>query len=209
MGEVNQVVFVSELLSQLRSRGLDLDRLAQHKALQDGQTLEKREAIHYITKLLVNQMQRWEPTTQPDVGSQQKIAELQAKIDALMATANQTQNQNPPGQEVSSSSNSMRGQSSIEAALHGQRPVAFDPSQLLVAPGGTNQWLENNIPESFNESKQKSWFRNLKLDNATKQTIEKNIDAVDNWWKNQPEEAEATIHGVAVCSAFQNQVRAE
>ena len=153
MGEVNQVVFVSELLSQLRSRGLDLDRLAQHKALQDGQTLEKREAIHYITKLLVNQMQRWEPTTQPDVGSQQKIAELQAKIDALMATANQTQNQNPPGQEVSSSSNSMRGQSSIEAALHGQRPVAFDPSQLLVAPGGTNQWLENNIPESFNESK--------------------------------------------------------
>ena len=52
MGEVNQVVFVSEILSQIRSRGLDLDRLAQHKALQDGHTLEKKEAIQYITKLL-------------------------------------------------------------------------------------------------------------------------------------------------------------
>ena len=49
MGEVNQVVFVSEILSQIRSRGLDLDRLAQHKVLQDGHTLGKREAIHLQT----------------------------------------------------------------------------------------------------------------------------------------------------------------
>ena len=117
-----------------------------------------------------------------------------------MATANQAQSQNPPGQEVSSTSNPARGQSPIEAALQGQRPGALDPAQLLVTPCGTNQWLENSIPESFNESKYKSWFRNLKLDNATKQTIEKNIVAVDNWWQNQPEEAEATIHRVAVCS---------
>ena len=52
-GEVHQVVFVSEILSQVRSRGLDVDRLAQHKALQDRHTLEKKEAIQYITKLLV------------------------------------------------------------------------------------------------------------------------------------------------------------
>ena len=39
MGEVSQVVFVSEILSQLRSRGIDLDKLAQHKALQDGHAL--------------------------------------------------------------------------------------------------------------------------------------------------------------------------
>ena len=63
MGEVNQVVFVSEILSQIRSRGLDLDRLAQHKALQDDHTLEKKEAVQYITELLVDQMQRWGPTT--------------------------------------------------------------------------------------------------------------------------------------------------
>ena len=204
MGEVNQAVFVSEILSQIRSRGLDLDRLAHHKALQDDHALEKKEAIQYITKLLVDQMQRWGPTTQPDTGSQHKIAELQAKTAALEAAANnnQNQNQNSPAQDGPSAANPNpnRVQSPLEAAFQGQRPVAFDPAQLLVAPGSTNQWLENNLPESFSESKYKTWFRNLKFDIATRQTIERNIVAVDNWWQNQPEEAEATIHRVAVCS---------
>ena len=200
MGEVNQVVFVSEILSQIRSHGLDLDRLAQHKALQDDHTLEKTEAIQYITKLLVDQMQRWGPTTQPDTGSQHKIAELQAKLAALEAAANNNQNQNSPAHDGPSAANPNRLQSPLDAAFHGQRPVAFDSAQLLVAPGSTNQWLENNLPESFSESKYKSWFRNLEFDIATRQTIERNIVAVDNWWQNQPEDAEATVHRVAVCS---------
>ena len=57
--------------------------------------------------------------------------------------------------------------------------------------------------ESFSDSKYKeykAWFKNLKFDNATRQAIERNIVAVDNWWQNQPEEAEATVHRVAVCS---------
>ena len=48
--------------------------------------------------------------------------------------------------------------------------------------------------ESFSDSKYKMWFKNLKLDNATRQTVERNIVAVDHWWENQPEDAEATIH---------------
>ena len=181
MGEVNQVVFVSEVLSQIRSRGLDLDRLAQHKALQDDHTLEKKEAIQYITKLLVDQMQRWAPTTQPDTGSQRKIAELQAKIAALEAAANthQNQNQNSPAQDGQNAANpnpnQNRVQSPLEAAFQGQRPVAFDPAQLLVTPGSTNQWLENNLPESFSESKYKPWFKNLKFDIATRQTLRETL----------------------------------
>ena len=30
MGEVSQVVFVNEILAQIRGRGIDLDRLGQH-----------------------------------------------------------------------------------------------------------------------------------------------------------------------------------
>lgn len=137
MGEVSQVVFVSEMLSQIRNRGIDLDRLAQHKALQDGHSLEKREAIQYINKLL-------------DTGSQHEIAELQAKIAALGAAANQAPTPSLPAQLGASNSN--RVQTPIEAALQGQRPAAFDPAQLLVTPGSTNQWLENNILESFSDS---------------------------------------------------------
>ena len=145
-------------------------------------------------------MQRWGPTTQPDTGSQHKIAELQAKIAALEAAANNNQNQNSPAHAGPSAANPNRIQSPLEAAFQGQRPVAFDPAQLLVTPGNSNQWLENNLPESFSESKYKSWFRNLKFDIATRQTIDRNIVAVDNWWQNQPEDAEATIHRVEVCS---------
>ncbi len=163
MGEVNQVVFVSEILSQLRGRGIDLDRLAQHKALQDGHTLEKKEAIQHIAKLLGDQLQRWYPTIQADTNSQHKIAELEAKIATLEAAgvASSPQASTPEGQVTPS-----RVQSPLEAAFQGQRPAAFDPAQLLVSPGSNNQWLENNMLESFSDSKYKAWFKNLKLDNA-------------------------------------------
>ena len=207
MGEVSQVVFVSEILSQLRSRGIDLDKLAQHKALQDGHALEKREAIQSLAKQIGDQLQRWAPTTQADTSSQHKIAELEARLAALQAAANQppaaaSQQAQVPAQAPEAPSPSPRVQSPIEAAFQGQRPTVFDPAQLLVSPGSNNQWLENNMIDTLSDSKYKSWFKNLKLDNATRQTIERNIVAVDNWWQNQPEEAEATIHRVAVCSGI-------
>ena len=209
MGEVSQVVFVSEILSQFRSRGIDLDKLAQHKALQDGHALEKREAIQSLAKQIGDQLQRWSPSIQADTSSQHKIAELEARLAALQAAANQTQapaaashQAQVPAQAPEAPSPSPRVQSPIEAALQGQRPAAFDPAQLLVSPGSNNQWLESNMIDTLSDSKYKSWFKNLKLDNATRQTIERNIVAVDNWWQNQPEEAEATIHRVAVCSGI-------
>ena len=207
MGEVSQVVFVSEILSQLRSRGIDLDKLAQHKALQDGHALEKREAIQSLAKQIGDQLQRWAPTTQADTSSQHKIAELEARLAALQAAANQppaaaSQQAQVPAPAPEAPSPSLRVQSPIEAAFQGQRPTVFDPAQLLVSPGSNNQWLENNMIDSLSDSKYKSWFKNLKLDNATRQTIERNIVAVDNWWRKQPEEAEATIHRVAVCSGI-------
>ena len=53
MGEGSQVVFVSEILAQVRGRGIDLDRPSQNKGLQDGLTVDKKEAIQHLTKLLV------------------------------------------------------------------------------------------------------------------------------------------------------------
>ena len=202
MGEVSQVVFVSEILSQIRGRGIDLDRLAQHKALQDGQTLDKKDAIHYLTKQLVDQMQKWLPVVQTDSGSQHQIAALQAEIAELKAKANTTPQDDSKPADPSSSQPPSRVQSPLEAAFQGQRPVAFDPAQLLVTPGGTNQWLENNMPEAFSDAKYKAWYKGLKLDINSRQTVERNIVAMDNWWQNQPDTAESTIHRVAVCSGI-------
>ena len=199
MGEVSQVVFVSEILAQIRGRGIDLDRLGQRKSLQDGLTVDKKEAIQHLTKLLVDQMQKWLPVVQADSGSQHQIAALQAEIAELKAKAVSAPQQEAQAPEGSPPPPSSRVQSPIEAALQGNRPVAFDPAQLLVTPGGTNQWLENNMPESFSDSKYKAWYKALKLDFTSRQTVERNIVAMDNWWQNQPEAAESTIHRVAVC----------
>lgn len=158
MGEVSQVVFVSEILAQIRGRGIDLDRLGQRKSLQDGLTVDKKEAIQHLTKLLVDQMQKWLPVVQADSGSQRQIAALQAEIAELKAKA-----VSAPQQEAQAPEGSPPPPPPIEAAFEGNRPVAFDPAQLLVTPGGTNQWLENNMPESFSDSKYKAWYKALKL----------------------------------------------
>ena len=186
MGEVSQAVFVSEILAQIRVRGIGLDRIGQHKSLQDGLTLDKKEAIQHLTKLLVDQMQKWLPVVQADSGSQYQIAALQAEIAELKAKA-----VSAPQQEAQAPEGSPPPPPPIEAAFEGNRPVAFDP--------GTNQWLENNMPESFSDSKYNAWYKALKLDITSRQTVERNIVAMENWWQNQPEAAESTIHRVAVC----------
>ena len=93
--------------------------------------MDKKEAIQHLTKLLVDQMQH-------------QIAALQAEIAELKAKAGSPPQQEASAPEGNTPSPPNRVQSPIEAAFQGKenRPVAFDPAQLLVSPGGTNQWLE-------------------------------------------------------------------
>ena len=167
----SQVVFVSEILAQIRIRGIDLDRLAQHKALKDGLTCDKKEATLHLTKLLVDEMQKWLPVTQADSGAQHQIAALQAEIAEPKPKAGSAPPPEAPAPEVSSQPSSRRASSPIEAALRGNKPAAFDPAQLLVTPGNINPWLQTNMPESFNDTKYKAWFKGLKLDIVCRQAI--------------------------------------
>eukprot|EP00435_Cladocopium_sp_Y103_P043222 s2481_g12.t1 len=51
-GDIAAVVFGTELLSQLRSRGIDLDRVCQCRARQDGQVLDKINNTKYAAKVV-------------------------------------------------------------------------------------------------------------------------------------------------------------
>ena len=197
MGEISQVVFVSEIFAQIRTRGIDLDRLAQHKALQDGLTSDKKEAIPHMTKLLVDQMQKWLPATQADSGAQHQIAALQVEIAELKAKAGSAAP--PPEAPAPAGSSQPSSQGAPSPIEGGNQSAAFDPAQLLVTPGSINPWLQTNMPESFSDTKYKAWFKGLKLDIVSRQTIERDFVAMDHWWQNQPDEAESTIHRVAVC----------
>ena len=54
------VVFATELLSQLRNRGIDLDRVSQVRARQDG-TLDKTSNTKYAAQIIAEHIQGWLP----------------------------------------------------------------------------------------------------------------------------------------------------
>eukprot|EP00435_Cladocopium_sp_Y103_P003744 s5142_g1.t1 len=75
-GDIAAVVFGTELLSQLRNRGIDLDRVAQCRARQDGQTLDKINNTKYAAKVVAEYIQQWAPMKATDPSSQHTITQL-------------------------------------------------------------------------------------------------------------------------------------
>ncbi len=202
MGEMSPAVFVLELLSQLRSRQINLDQMAQHKAASSGQQLDKKDAIKHIVEILAQTIQSWTPRVNTDNQAQNQVAELQAKIAELEARqqspeSNQSMPNDPP-EPKQPPANSPIGQ-----ALQGQPQRSTSiASQLLVTPGSTIPWLESDQPETYTTAADNRWFKNLELDASTKQATTKQITAVEKWWQEQPDDAETTIHRVAVVSGI-------
>ena len=77
------MVFTTELLSQLRSRGVDLDRVCQHRARQEGKTLDKTGNTKFGAQLIAEQIQNWLPTRGTDPESQHEITSLSAELAKL------------------------------------------------------------------------------------------------------------------------------
>ena len=53
------VVFTTELLTQLRIRGIDLDRVSHLRARQDGKLLDKTTNTKYAAQQIAEQIQGW------------------------------------------------------------------------------------------------------------------------------------------------------
>ena len=48
---------MTELLAQLRNRGVDLDRVAMVRARQDGKTMDKTSNTKHMAQVIAQQMQ--------------------------------------------------------------------------------------------------------------------------------------------------------
>ena len=59
---IGTTVFVAQLISQLRSRNIDLDRLAAHKSRNSGQNMPQKEATKQMAREVAQLMQSWPPT---------------------------------------------------------------------------------------------------------------------------------------------------
>ena len=90
---IGTTVFIAELVSQLRTRNVDLDKLATFKSRSAGHFVNQKEATQNMAKEVAQLLQSWLPA-QPsaDNASQQRILELEAEL-AKMKSDNAP---NPP-----------------------------------------------------------------------------------------------------------------
>ena len=128
-------VFTTELLSQVRSGGINLDRVCQHRVRQEGKTLDKTGNTKYGAQLIAEHIQTWLPTSRADPESQHEISSLKAELAKLKQRLRET----PEGSEPSTSPRSAPASSlntpigrSLNASNPGTPPPpTFDPACLL------------------------------------------------------------------------------
>ena len=65
----------------------------------------------------------------------------------------------------------------------------------MISPGSVNSWLVANQPSSLTETQYKKWLKDPqhKLD-----TLEKQLEKVNEWWQNQPDDASKTVQRASV-----------
>ena len=189
---IGTTVFIAELVAQLRTRNVDLDKLAAFKSRAAGQFVNL-EATQHMAKEVAQLMQSWLPS-QPaaDNASQQRILELEAELAKVKSENTQA---SPATTETPGTASTP-----IARALQGQpsASTSFDPSCLLVSPGSVNPWLVENQPSLLTETMYKKWLKDLKLPPHKQETLEKQLEKVATWWNNQQDDAVKTIQRASV-----------
>ena len=192
---IGTTVFIAELVQQLKSRNLDLDRLASYRCKQQGVLLQQKEATQHMAKEVAQIMQSWLPApTAPDPSSQQRILDLEAQL----ATLKGQQSSDAP--TTGSAPTGSTTTAPIVQALHGQQPSAptFSPQSLLTMLGSPHPWFEANPIPSLTDTAYKKWLQNLQLPQPKKDVLEKNIAKALEWWNKQPEGSNDQIQRVLV-----------
>jgi len=83
LGDIAAVVFTTELLTQLRNRGIDLDRVSHFRARQDGKLLDKTANTKYAAQQIAEVIQGWLPARTTDPDSQHEITKLRNELAEL------------------------------------------------------------------------------------------------------------------------------
>ena len=190
---IGTTVFIAELVSQLRSRNVDLDKLATYKSRSAGHCVNQKEATQNMAKEIAQLLQSWLPSHPPaDQASQQRILELEAEVAKMKSEAT-----NPP---PNTSTPTPPTSTPLGRAFQGQAAASatFDPAALLVSPGSVDPWLVANQPDSLTETQYKRWLKDLKLPQHQQDTLAKQLEKVKEWWQKQPDDAVKTVQRASV-----------
>ena len=77
------VVFMTELLTQLRNKGVDLDKVSSSKARQDGKFLDKTNNTKYAAQQIADLIHSWVPTRSADPDTQHELTQLRSQLAQL------------------------------------------------------------------------------------------------------------------------------
>ena len=197
VGDLAGVVFTTELLSQLRSRGIDIDRVCQNKARQEGKTLDKTGNTKFAAQLIAEHIQNWLPTRGTDPESHHKITALQEEVAKLRQQLGSTDE--PSSSAPASSAPAATPLQSAFMRGSGQTPPpGFEPASLLAMPGSENSWLVNNRPSSLAKTRIDAWIKSLDISPSQRSTLTTNLEKVFAWWNGQGDEAIQQVQKVAV-----------
>ena len=89
------MVFMTELLKQFQSRGLDVDRIAMTKARQDGKLTDKTSNTKHIAQVVAQYRQSWIPVKATDPDSQHEITQLHQQVAELRQRVGDTPPRRP------------------------------------------------------------------------------------------------------------------
>ena len=196
------IVFVAELVLQLKSRNVDIDRLAGYRTRQQGTNLQQKEATQQMARELAQHMQSWLPTmAAPDPSRQQRILDLEAEIAKLKGAQGDdgsTPTTGPTGVGPTPSASTPSAPIVQSLQKRPQSSPTFDPSSLLVMLGTTNSWLTSNPIPTLTEAAYKKWLKDLQLPQPKLDTLNPNLNKASERWQNQHGTAGATISCVIV-----------
>ena len=92
----------------------------------------------------------------------------------------------------------LRPRHRLDAHFKDNLPPLRHPSTLLISPGSVNTWLVDNQPTSLSDTQYTKWVKALKLPQPKQDILEKNLEKVNEWWQNQPDDASKTIQRASV-----------
>ena len=203
-GDIAAVVFMTELLTQLRNKGVDLDKVSSCKARQDGKLLDKTNNTKYAAQQIADLIHSWVPTRTADPDTQHELTQLRSQLAQLRQQLGETPGE-PSNPGTTGPSASSPAATPIQAAFlrNSQSPAppappGFEPSSLLVATTTVNPWLAQNMPPTLAVRAFNKWLKDLNLSDSKRKVLTDNIAKTEEWWANQPAEALETIERVAV-----------
>ena len=199
-GDIAALVFATELLSQLRNRGIDLDKASQCRARKDGKLLDKTANTKYAAQMVAEHIQAWLPIRAADPESQHEITALRTQLADLRQRLGED-NHEPSTPPPNPPSGANCQSTPIQRALHGASSTTsptFSPSCLLTVPATSNTWLEENMPNTLAVRSFQKWLKELPITEHQQSVLNTNISKTETWWAKQPAESLEQVQKVAV-----------